>query len=252
MIVKNTALSSTAVSWRAPVASPPLRAVVERQESAVPEKAHEVRQFDSPHREVPAQTLATVCDWLEKQPANTRLAVAESLAEELAELREAARVEGVEKGRQQGLGEARAAQSRAIDLLAAASADCQAALERELATMGECTIVVLEEVLRKIAGPLLASREAIAGAVIEVIGRLKHESRISIRVSNLDMPVLREFEASIAAALGDRRYEMVADSSISGGCAIDSNLGSLDGRLELQLQELLDLIAHEKRLTRTS
>jgi flagellar biosynthesis/type III secretory pathway protein FliH len=59
-------------------------------------------------------------------------------------------------------------------------------------------------------------------------------------VNPQDLPLLRTAEPGIAASLPGRNFTLVADARVeAGGCIVESKLGSLDGRLEVQLAGLV-------------
>ena len=120
--------------------------------------------------------------------------------------------------------------------VAAAPIDAAAPASRPLQT------IVLDEVevrLHGAAEDALVSREAVVGAVCEVVKRVREERELRIHVNPSDLPVLRTAEAGIEASLPGRRFTLVSDGRVeSGGCIVESTLGSLDGRLEVQLAEL--------------
>jgi flagellar biosynthesis/type III secretory pathway protein FliH len=68
---------------------------------------------------------------------------------------------------------------------------------------------------------------------------VREERELRILVNPAVVPVLRTAVAGIAANLPGRRFSFVADARVdTGGCIVESALGCLDGRLEVQLAEL--------------
>jgi flagellar assembly protein FliH len=68
---------------------------------------------------------------------------------------------------------------------------------------------------------------------------VKEGRELSIRVHPDDLPVLQQEQDRIAAALSGRSFSIVPDARVQvGGCIAESSLGSLDGRLEVQLREI--------------
>ena len=79
--------------------------------------------------------------------------------------------------------------------------------------------------------------------VAEVLKRVREERELHIHVNPKDLPLLKTAEAGIAASLPGRQFTLVADGRVeTGGCIVESTLGSLDGRLEVQLAGLLDTL----------
>lgn len=195
----------------------------------------------------PVLTTETVISWLATQPADIRTAVARSLATEIDTLREQGRAQGAESGRAQALQEvSRRAESSLVALAAVATA-AEAAFSLEATALTHSCADIVSEAFLKIAGQHLASREAVVGAVVEVVKRIKESREVTVRVSSQDLTLLREYEQSVRDALGSRQFTLVGDSRVSvGGCLVDSDLGTLDGRLEVQLRELFETIRAAK------
>ncbi len=82
------------------------------------------------------------------------------------------------------------------------------------------------------------------GVVAEVLKRVREERELRIHVNPQDLPLLRTAEPGIAASLPGRNFTLVADARVeAGGCIVESALGSLDGRLEVQLAGLVRDVA---------
>jgi flagellar assembly protein FliH len=74
---------------------------------------------------------------------------------------------------------------------------------------------------------------------MEVLGRVKEGRDLVVRVSPTDLPLLQPEEKRLRAAVPGRALTMVADARIElGGCIVESSLGTLDGRMDVQLREL--------------
>ncbi len=129
--------------------------------------------------------------------------------------------------------------SNAIESLEALSSAAETAFASELTQLNAACAEVVAEVFFKLAGTALTTREAIVGAVTEVLKRVREERELRIHVNPGDLPVLRTAEAALEASLPGRRFTLIADGRVeTGGCIVESALGSLDGRLEVQLAEL--------------
>ncbi len=180
-----------------------------------------------------------VASWLVTQDGATRTALASLLSEELAVVREAARTEGYERGHTEAMNDAREKVRHAIMALEELNVSAEQAFASELAQLGDACADMIAEAFCKLAGTQLATREAIVGCVGEVLKRVREERELRIHVNPADLPVLRSAEAGIAASLPGRQFSLIADGRVeTGGCIVESALGSLDGRLEVQLAEL--------------
>jgi flagellar assembly protein FliH len=98
---------------------------------------------------------------------------------------------------------------------------------------------------------MLATREAIVGTVTTVLSRVKEDREVTIRISAEDLPVLQMEEQRLAHLLGRRKFALVADARITvGGCIVETSLGSLDGRLDVQLREMCETLRSAKAAMR--
>jgi flagellar biosynthesis/type III secretory pathway protein FliH len=190
-------------------------------------------------------TFDAVVEWLQKGDARERLA--EHLADDLDELRSAARAEGLAAGKAKGLEEAEAHMRSALTALEALVVQTELALQAETDELSAHCAEVVCEALTRIAGPILSMREAALGSVLEVLKRVKDERELTIRVSAHDLPALREWRDQIETACGGRKLELVADAKVvAGGCIVESALGGLDGRIDVQLRGLADTLRAAK------
>jgi flagellar biosynthesis/type III secretory pathway protein FliH len=195
----------------------------------------------------PSLTLETVLRWLELQSPETKAACAQILAPELTTLKLAAQNEGLELGKAQALREITDRAASSLNSLARIAGAAESAFALEAAQLAEACTDIVAEVFLKLAGPQLTTREAALGAVLAVLERVKDEREVTIRVSPADLPLLQSQEPSIQATLGSRRWTLTADSRVGvGGCLVESTLGTLDGRLEVQLSELCETLRAAK------
>jgi flagellar assembly protein FliH len=109
------------------------------------------------------------------------------------------------------------------------------------------------EVLKKLAGPLLAAPDAVTGAVTQVLQRLKDDQHVVVRVQPADLDTLTAAKPALSRALAGAALTLVADQRVDlGGCIVESTLGNLDGRLEVQLSELYEILRAAKAEGRKS
>jgi len=189
-----------------------------------------------------------VASWLVTQDGATRTALAAMLSDELAALREAAHAEGYEKGHVEAMTEARDKVRGALAAFGELHVAAEKAFAAELVQLGAATADIVAEVFFKLAGAALVQREAIVGTVTEVLKRVRDERELRIHVNPQDLPLLRSAEAGIAANLPGRNFRLLPDARVdTGGCIVESSLGSLDGRLEVQLTELCATLRAAKR-----
>jgi flagellar assembly protein FliH len=206
-----------------------------------------VPQLEAVPQQAPVLTLEAVGQWLEQQSAQIRAACAQMLASELTALHLAAKTEGLELGREQAVREIRERATSSLNALARVVTAAESAFALEAAQLAQDCADIVAEVFVKLAGSQLATREAALGAVLAVLARVKDEREVVIRVSPLDLPELQSQQAALQEALGGRRWTLNADSRVTvGGCLVESTLGTLDGRLEIQLSELCETLRAAK------
>jgi len=99
----------------------------------------------------------------------------------------------------------------------------------------ECVEVVYASVCR-IIGQLATDKKQIISIVKEVMGGLSTPDNQTVYVSSRDYENLEAYSEFIDA------HVTPSDEVKYGGCIIKAGLGSLDGRLELQLQKLKELL----------
>ena len=148
--------------------------------------AAEVRETGGTYesRTVEAQLSSDrVASWLVTQDGATRTALAAVLSDNLAAVRDAAHAEGYERGHREAMQEAREKVSSAVDALEALNSAAETAFESGLAQLNADCSDVVAEVFFKLAGAALTTREAIVGAVTEVLKRVREERELRIHVN---------------------------------------------------------------------
>jgi flagellar assembly protein FliH len=189
--------------------------------------------------EPPPLSADRVANWIVAQDGATRISLASLLSDDLTALRESARREGYESGHQEAMTEARDKVGSALAALEKLNLSAASAFDSECTRVEIACAEIVSQAFFKLAGEALVSRAAIVGTVNEVLKRVRDERELRIHVNPADLPVLRSAEQGIAACLPGRSLSLVADGRVEcGGCIVESALGSLDGRLEVQLAEL--------------
>jgi flagellar assembly protein FliH len=191
----------------------------------------------------------------------------------LDEVLEAARAKGLQEGREAGLQLGlKDAQARLDEATQAAQAASAAQLERESARLAkqwderlarldavvkafdtqlprhwarlECDAAELAfEVACRVLGDAAGRRQLIVGMVALAVSSLRTQP-LRVRLGAADLALIDEAGADGADGAGLRarhpRVEWIADPAVqAGGCLVDGDGGTLDARLEVQLQRLL-------------
>lgn len=163
-------------------------------------------------------------------------------------------VEGLRDGLKKGREDADAAARVQADALEAlGTAITEACTQRRAAIEAGAIEIAYAAVLRLI-GESAGERTVVADTVRRVLEQLPDRTLQCIRVSPADHALL--LQGAHGLNLGGA--QLVADERVElGGCIIDTDAGSLDGRLETQLSELKTLLvelhqAHESHESHSS
>ena len=145
----------------------------------------------------------------------------------------AGRSEGVEAGKQELESEIERA-SRIIESLNLATGE---RLQREEDAIAEA----VRAGLCKVLGNAFSTREGIAASVKTVCSEIESEDVLSVHLSTEDHAMFSRDER-FSASIGER-IQIVSDPKIElGGCLVEWSGGTLDGRLELQVERLRNAV----------
>jgi flagellar biosynthesis/type III secretory pathway protein FliH len=192
-------------------------------------------------------SLERIESWLAVQDAETRCACASFLIDDIAELRQSAQAEGFASGLQEGRKEAERESHQWLALLQDIITTAEEAFRREQEKLAALCVDVVGEVFAKLAGVALSTPQATAATVAEVMKKVREGRELTVRVNSRDLPVLQAQEMTLRAAVPGRTIALAADSRVElGGCIVETNLGSLDGRLEVQMRGLYETLKAAK------
>jgi flagellar assembly protein FliH len=164
-------------------------------------------------------------------------------AEDWEESRQQARAEGLALGKHEGRLAGEAEYQRCLLALRAALASAQSAQQQAIEELGEIGVEIVYGAVAKILGERLSDRQHAGMAVREVIKRCQDRTRLMIRVAPAELKRLEIERASLLEGLSAGQTEIIADELVElGGCLLDSPAGTLDGRLETQLQRLREVL----------
>ena len=155
---------------------------------------------------------------------------ADALRADAAAAREAARREGFETGRADGVAEAAvalaAARTEAARLVAAAGPTAIALAAKMAEKIVGRAVALAPETMAEIAGEALAACRPGAGTV-------------RVRIHPDDLPAVEARRAALAAGAPTATLELIADETVGRhGCVIETPQGRVDARLETQLAAL--------------
>lgn len=164
-----------------------------------------------------------------------------------AAAREEGHARGLQEGREAAQREWSALAVRAQTLLDAA----RAASVREAQVSAELALHLAFAALRKLLGAAFASNAGAAAAIAQALAQTDAQSVVTVRVAPADVALLAGTSES-DGLLGALPHGMSieADERIAmGGCMIETTRGTLDARIETQLDGLLQVLgeAYEAR-----
>lgn len=218
--------------------------------AAAPPKPEATRDHELERlREALAKAQARI-DELERDEAERRA----TQDRELADLRKKVELEAAEVGHRQGLaaGEAaaRAEVAEAVKALAELHDAAKAALQEGLEDLEGVAVQIAFEAITKVLGQELSQADGVMALIREVASRAREQAVLTVRLGARDYGLIQECREALSQSLNGVRVDLVSDSRIAfGGCVVESDSGTLDGRLEVQLRRLKDAMvaAHQQR-----
>lgn len=151
---------------------------------------------------------------------------------------------GIGQGHRQGLADVMAESRDEIyafrTALSEVVARVEPAVERWQAEIEErATELAIEAVRALLAAELATDRPTALGIVREALGHAAGATRVTIRLAPFDRAELAERQDEILnACAGLREVELVDDSSIQGGCVIETENGIVDATFATRLKLL--------------
>lgn len=149
--------------------------------------------------------------------------------------------EGVQAGLQQGQQQGLVESQERIHLLKEQFVEL-VKVRRQIAAEMEPQIVELAlSIAKRVVGDeLKTNREVIVGIVRQGLSTLQERDEILIRVNPGEVDNVRSHQAEYEAMIeGLRKFTIQADGAIElGSCAIETNLGNVDARIETQFEAI--------------
>lgn len=122
----------------------------------------------------------------------------------------------------------------------------------EIARFDDELIAVVYEAVCKIIGQAMTDKSIVTAMVREVISHAQDRMQMVIRVSPHDFDIIQAAKELLSRGLSNR-LEVIADDHVGyGGCILETDAGTIDGRLEQQLNSLLELLLDERERSMTA
>ena len=149
---------------------------------------------------------------------------AEGIVAEARERADTLRSEAAREGREAGRAEA-------AEQLARAAALRDQALEQAEAQIVQLALAAAKRIVGK---EIALEPERVRGIVRDVVGRARRAGRLTARVHPDDVQAVRALESE-----HDHPLAVEPDDAIArGGCIVDTDVGRIDARIEVQLEAL--------------
>ena len=221
---------------------PVMAPVVEARKAQIQQPAHSPSAPALAQPQSPTPTPAPA-----PTPAPTYEEYKQRLAGELAQVRQQAIDAGREQGLQQGHLAAQAEFQQQLDSLRAVIQSARDAHTRHLEEVADEAGEIVFTAVCKILGDGFTNREGAVATVREAVRRSKERGRLLVRVSPEDFELLSSRRRELLEGAVAGEVDLVADEKVKlGGCLLEGASGSLDARLELQLQRLREVLVRAR------
>lgn len=179
-----------------------------------------------------------------KPVAEVALEAAETKERELREAFEKAKQDGYQAGLDAGKASAQKELEQAVGQIKELLHSLKDLNEALFQEMEDSAAEVVFEAVTKIIGQTAIDKQTAFSATRAAIEQLKGRERLIVRVSAKDYEMvkaaLNDQEAAVPFATS---VSVIADNLVQlGGCMIETEAGSLDARLEIQLQRLKETL----------
>jgi flagellar assembly protein FliH len=174
----------------------------------------------------------------------------EAFAKGYAQGKKEAYDKGLRDGTRQGIKEGQAAVAPLIEDLSKAAREMDKVKRQLMRRTEQETVSLAMAVARKIIGSEVStSDKALTGIVKQALQRVSGNETIRIRMNPEDVQRMEDLRGDLSVDIEDNKtLQFIADKSItSGGCLIETEMGSIDARIEKQLQVVEDAFQSEIR-----
>ncbi len=165
------------------------------------------------------------------------------LQEELARERKIAVEEGRAQGYRDGMESAREALDEELQRLKMLIESLSGEMSKRLSDVEDAMVEVVYASIAKILGEAMQTPDGVVAVVRNTIAQLTRRDKLNVRVSPDDFALLEAARHKLLDGLDDTSVQLVPDGRVRlGGCLLETESGSLDGRLEVQLQRLSEVM----------
>jgi flagellar assembly protein FliH len=216
---------------RSPAISPGIRKLASRHASAV--APVEAIAAPAPQPQPPAPPN------LDALLAQARESVLAQFKQEAETARELGRQRGLQEGRAAGTEEARREAEGELARIRSIASGLQGALAAGIHGLEDVAVAIAFEAVCKMLGSAAVSREGIRALVHEAAAHAAGAQQVTVRLHPGDLAALQAAGTLEPALAAGANVQWAPDKSIElGGCVVETDGGTLDARLETQLERL--------------
>jgi flagellar assembly protein FliH len=161
--------------------------------------------------------------------------------QELANARSAAEQRGYEHGIEKGEAAAKQALADRMERLTSITTALYRAKVEVLEGAEDFLIEIIYTAICRILGEVAVTQDAVIGMVNQVLLACRDRDKIVVNLHPLDAEMILQANENPGATTNNPHTVFRADASITlGGCTLESAAGTLDARLDVQLERLRD------------
>lgn len=163
--------------------------------------------------------------------------IIDSASGEIESTREAAKAEGYEEGKREGMEQATSQFADSMDTLNQAVVARRKIIKDAESEILRLSLKVAEQIIKS---EVSLHRDVCLNIVSEAISRISDREQIIIRVNRDDVDQVKKYKDRIAGLVdGVKSLTILEDSHVEpGGCIIETNLGYVDARISTKIKAI--------------
>jgi flagellar assembly protein FliH len=174
------------------------------------------------------------------------------LEDTIEEKKSSAVKEGFDKGYAEGETAARELFNEKLQQLEALLTSFEEIGAGVLESQEDAMVEIVVAAVTKILGEKFVTPEGTVAAVRSAMSHVTQRDHLLFRVAPDDYELLNEHKPELYSGLDQSKAEFVADEKVKlGGCILENKAGSIDKRLEVQLQSFIDTLIRVRNQRRS-
>ena len=183
---------------------------------------------------------------LEEELERVKIELAEikTTIEEQAQLAEK---RGYDEGFKKGLEDSDAVLMEKLESFDNLAQSVNDAIEKAVIDNEDMLVEIAFTALCKVFGEFVQTKEGVVAAVRQTTSKLLKRDKLTIRVPEKDYEIIKEEKHKLSLSEELDCIEIIPDPHIKfGGCIVETSGGGLDGRLEIQLNKLMETLLNTR------